>query len=380
MKRLLFLCLCLLMGLPVASAAPEWLEVSDGGQYVVVLAKGVQYKSYKVKTSKQYLLIELDGVTLKKERVPVSDKTVSKLETVGGQSSSRLYIEIKKDAPTPLQLVPLVRVETVAEGLRVMIPRSIEAAVAPVVAAPTLSPVPLPEALLPKPAPTTQAAPIASPSQEKKEQALPPIIIQNSGGNVSVWFLAVLLLAGLGAVVWLKKKQVNSPDEARIKVTASHSLDGKNKLVLVTAGKKELLLSVSEGGTRLIERWKKEEPERSYESELQEAQANEFHFESPERVEFAKTVRPEQPKAKISNEYWHMDNIPKPGGLRSVPKPQPEAAPAAPTAPAPKGDDAPSAAVAGILRLRKKQSSEEQQDDEWTRELLAMAGNNKLSS
>ena len=372
MKRLLFICLFFLAS-PAAFAAPDWLEVSDAGQYVIVLAKGVQYKGAKVKTSKQYLMIELDGVTLKKERVAITDKTISKLETVGGQSSSRLYIELKKEAPTPLQLVPLVRVEAVAEGLRVMIPRDLEEApaVAPVVVA-TL-PTPMPEALQPKPAPATQAAPITVLPPEKKEQALPPIIIQNSGGNVSVWFLVVLLLGGLGAVVWLKTKQAGAPDESRIKVTASHVLDGKNKLVLITAGKKELLLSVSEGGTRLIERWQQEQ-EPSYEKELEEAQLKAFQFESPDKAEFAKTVRSEPPKNKLSNEYWHMDSMPQPSALRSVPKPPREAEPAA------KGDDTPSASVAGILKLRKKQKSEEQQDDEWTRELLAMAGKNKLSS
>jgi hypothetical protein len=48
---------------PVALAAPGWFEVSDAEQHVIVFAKGMQFKSAKVKTSEQYAMIELYGVT-----------------------------------------------------------------------------------------------------------------------------------------------------------------------------------------------------------------------------------------------------------------------------------------------------------------------------
>lgn len=43
---------------------------------------------------------------------------------------------------------------------------------------------------------------------------------------------------------------------------ASTNLGGKNRLVLVAAGDRELLLAVSEKGTRLIESWGHEQPLR----------------------------------------------------------------------------------------------------------------------
>ncbi len=63
--------------------------------------------------------------------------------------------------------------------------------------------------------------------------------------------------AGLGLVVWARKRKPPAEAEA-IRVISSRSLGGKARIVLVAAGERELLLSVSDrGATRLIGRWRR---------------------------------------------------------------------------------------------------------------------------
>jgi flagellar biogenesis protein FliO len=72
-----------------------------------------------------------------------------------------------------------------------------------------------------------------------------------------VLILGILAGAG-GLVVWAKKKRPASAAQPAINVIASKSLGGKARVVLLAAGERELLLSVSDrGAARLIGKWRR---------------------------------------------------------------------------------------------------------------------------
>jgi flagellar biogenesis protein FliO len=355
MIRALLLSLVFLAVLPTANAAPDQVEVTSQEGEVIVFARGITFANYKVKTSKQWILIELDGATFKTDRLSIKDKTISRIETVGGGKHSRLYLEIKKGSPSPEELVPLVKVESTIEGLWVIVPRTITAPevineVPKVTAPPTLpnaqpimsEPTPVPG---PTSAPALAPAPALQPIQEKAPIKLAPEE-KSSMGNL--WIIAAILLAAAGTVAFMKKKQPIPANDARFSIVASKPLDAKTRLVLLSTAKKELLLSVSDNGARLLESWKRETTEPK-------TQESPLLMEEP--APFARTMRKEPTISLKSDEYSSVDEEPKP----SAPKAQEE-----------------SAAVAGLLKLRKTQASEEQEDP-WTRELLSAISKNKVS-
>jgi flagellar biogenesis protein FliO len=97
------------------------------------------------------------------------------------------------------------------------------------------------------PPPASTAAPLALPSSR---QSGPPV--------TSVLFVLGICGAGGLLVLWARKRRPNAAPEEAIRVLASRSLGGKSKVVLLAAGDREMLLSVSDRGTaKLIGRWRR---------------------------------------------------------------------------------------------------------------------------
>src|SRR5262249_45865079 len=69
---------------------------------------------------------------------------------------------------------------------------------------------------------------------------------------------ALAIALGACAVVLFvaRRRRGNAPGD-QIRVLASQSLGGKHRVVLVSAGKREFLLALSEKDTRVIGRWRK---------------------------------------------------------------------------------------------------------------------------
>lgn len=359
-----------------AQAAPS-LEVVDDGEQVLVYLHGVSFTDATARPKGPYIEIELIGAEVKAAKTFAKDKTVTSVETVG-HPRPRLYVEMRKGKEAAVQTASLIRVEPWEDGLRVTVPRNpVKSAVPEPVSVAGPAPAPREESTA-APAPKEASAPKeAAPSKEPLlPQASTPLQLkepESSGMGALTYGLIALLLVGCGALAfWAKRRQAIQGPNTKIKVVATHDLGGKAKLMLLSAGDKELLLSVSDQGARLLERWKSPN--------------------GPGEAQVSEPVSAPAPAAK---------NAPRPGP-RLAPVPpidesrintQESLRPSPIRLSQPQQAKPQSAAVAGLLRLKNQSAApaagaaaaavaaapapsqeidEQDEDANWARELIAL--------
>ncbi len=234
------------------------------------------------------------------------DPTLKRVQLRGG-ATPRLRIQLHHSASTSAKIGAATRLVAAADGLHVIVPRketlatwaaqtgatvtapaARPAAPAPIAPIKSIAPVAAPVApaatsaapgtlgppspFVPPAAPVAApAAPVAAPAAPEGGPALgyvskpaapaataPPVLAGAPGGppTSSIALVVGVLAAGGLLVLWARRRRPTTTVDA-IRVIASRSLGGKSRVVLLAAGDRELLLSVSDRGTaRLIGRWR----------------------------------------------------------------------------------------------------------------------------
>jgi len=301
MKRLLVVLL-------VAGAARaevfDGLAIIDRGDRVEIIARGAFAVPETHATSfgdrlEIPLVVPPDAVLSARP----SDATVKKVELMGGDNP-RLSVQLRHGRDTTAKIAAVTDIVQAEGGIRVTLVRSdalktYKPAPAPA-PAPVAAPVPVPApvavaapAAAPVPAPVAVAAPVAAPVPAPAAVAAPvkieaPIAGTQTKSEFGLGRASALIL-GLGAcavlVLIARRKKKNAATEV-IRVIASQSLGGKHKVVLVAAGHREFLLSLSDKGTRVIGRWRNraDAEERATAEPVGEFGSIDFTAEPPTRV------------------------------------------------------------------------------------------------
>jgi flagellar biogenesis protein FliO len=309
------------------AAADPAFELVERDGAIEIIAHDMTATSTKIVPIRSRLELPLDGKPVVPALHP-KDATVIAVE-LDGTSARRLSIKLGHSRETVAALAGHARAVQVGADLHVMIPRKVPAAGAAVLE-PTVrvsEPPAAPEVVAPvveAPAPPPAPAPVATPTPVTTK---PPIATAPPAQSPFSQFstIAALALAGIGCVGWvLRKRRKAQGSLSTIEVIAQRSLGGKARVVWLSAGPRELLVSVTPQQVRVIGQWK------------------------------AGEAVPVLPTAQISN----------PGTDEPL-------APSAPKA---------SAAVAGLLKLRAHHApqvtaevatDDVQADAAWAREILA---------
>lgn len=330
------LSLAILVPLAVAStaAADPAFEIVDRGTAIEVIAHDMTASSTKIMPIRSRLELSLDGNPVVPALHP-KDATVIAVE-LDGTSARRLSIKLGHSRETVATLASHARAIQVGADLHVMIPRKVPAAGTPVLEPTVRAPEPPPVApeviapavAVPAPAPTPPPAPapVAAPSPAPVATKAPIATAPPAQSPFSRFStIAALALAGIGCVGWvLHKRRKAQGTVSTIEIIAQRSLGGKARVVWLSAGPRELLVSVTPQQVRVIGQWK------------------------------AGEAAPVLPTAQISNPSTDEPFAP----------------------PAPKA----SAAVAGLLKLRANNvpqispdvaTDDVQADAAWAREILA---------
>lgn len=100
----------------------------------------------------------------------------------------------------------------------------------------------------------------AKPDKKPLKQALVPDADTELGaGKIVVYLVLGLAAAGLG--VWsLRKKKFHLPTHGTIEVIAQRSLGGKARVVWLSAGQREMLVSVTAQQVQMLGQWEKTDP------------------------------------------------------------------------------------------------------------------------
>jgi Flagellar biosynthesis protein, FliO len=199
-----------------------------------------------------------------------SDATLKKIEI----TEDVLRIQLHHSQDTTKRVAAATRIISDAAGLHVSLPRKEALASWAKVTKPEPEPekLPAPATRLiiegpPAPAAPAKTDPPPAPGLAAPAAAPPaapaaaPLAI--GGGKPAgpptsgVLLVLGICAAGGGLVLWARKRRP-APTEEAIRVIASRGLGGKARVVLLAAGERELLLSVSDkGNARLIGRWRR---------------------------------------------------------------------------------------------------------------------------
>lgn len=256
----------------------DGLVVVDRGDRVDVIVRGAVAASGPANAVGDRVEIPLADLPLSPMSLRSADSTVGKVELLAGPKP-RLSIALHHGRETTAKIANAAEIVTAAEGFRVTLLRSsaLKSYVKPpepaLASAPAIetkpieppAPVPAPAPVaVPVPAPAAAAvpAPAAAPApvaSAPPAQASAPILGAQSSSDMSPLRIAALAI-GLGACAVVlfvaRRRRGNAPGD-QIRVLASQSLGGKHRVVLVSAGKREFLLALSEKDTRVIGRWRK---------------------------------------------------------------------------------------------------------------------------
>jgi flagellar biogenesis protein FliO len=280
---------------PAIAHAQVSFEVADHGDSVEVIAHNIEARSTNISAVRSRIEIPITGSPIA-ARTPMTDSTVLFAELDGHS----LSVKTRLDHPEVTKLATLAKAEQNGTDLHLTFPRHAAIEVAkpveapkPVEAAkPVVKPEPAPVVVEKKPdikqaqaalaAATTNAAPAA-----KIEPAKPigkPIPAEqpttlSSPALYGVGALVTLLLCGY----LLKKRKKADAAASTIDVIAQRSLGSKAKVMWLSAGGRELLVSVTNSNVRMLGQWSKTDRDalpraatlgrNSFQNELDSAEA-----------------------------------------------------------------------------------------------------------
>lgn len=277
------------LAVPAAAHANPTItfEVADRGDSVEVIAHNVEAKTTKVSSVRSRIEVPVTGQPMAGRQV-MTDSTVLLVE-FDGISNRVLSIKTKLDRPEVKALAGLATATQVGTDLHLTFPRhAIETAAKPVEIKPApvaaIPPVAKPEPKLepkletklepkpePKPEPKLEATPVpvethvaAKPLAKLEPQPATPTPLTHpmptekestftSPGMYALGALVTLLACGYV----LKKKKKDSSAVSTIDVIAQRALGNKAKVMWLSAGGREMILSVTNTNVRLLGQWSK---------------------------------------------------------------------------------------------------------------------------
>ena len=269
------------------------------------------------------------------------------------------------------------------------------------IAAPVLGPA-LPTA---KPAPAAAShatrPELAAPAATKPAPLKPQLATDPDDAWSKIAMYGALGLAAAGAGIWMmKRKKALAPAGSTIEVIAQRSLGGKARVVWLSAGQREMIVSVTGQQVRMLGQWRKTDAPA-----LDQLPAVEPTAADPDprgalldkldqldqRVQAVDPVRPVQAPAPPRRQTATLEAQRRPTGTLpaqrrptgTLPAQRPTGA--IPVQPAPPVEAALSPAVSGILRLRGRTgqmpaisadvaTGDVEADELWAREILAATG------
>jgi flagellar biogenesis protein FliO len=267
----------------IASAdGPASFEVSDHGDSVEIIAHNVEAKTTNVSTVRSRIEVPIVGAPIA-ARMASSDPTVLFAEFDG----HALSIKTRLGYPETKALAPFAKAQQVGPDLHLTFPRHAVVAIAPTpaiapapVAAKPVEAAPAPVVVEKKPdikqaqaalaAATTNANPVAAPvtapvKLETKPAApathtpIPPDHESTFGspGLYGVGALVTLLACGY----LMKKRKKEAAVVGTIDIIAQRSLGNKAKVMWLSAGGREVLVSVTAQNVHMLGQWSKSDRE-----------------------------------------------------------------------------------------------------------------------
>jgi flagellar biogenesis protein FliO len=180
-----------------------------------------------------------------------------------------------------------------------------------------------------------------------------------SEANHNRLYLVMLLLSALGvlSILVARRRRQATPAAQLLRVTSTCQLSPKVKVMLVSVGDRELLLSVGDQGAQVLARWRAEGNGSEQAFELDEP----LELEVPPAAEAAP---PAAARERAAYRASRGTTSTRSGDLPDIDLELPPAAP---------GRPAPSPAVAGLLKLRRdgRGAGNAVADEQWARDLLA---------
>jgi flagellar biogenesis protein FliO len=325
-------------------------------------------------TDTTVLFVELDGHMLSvKTRLDHPEVKLLADQAKATQLGSDLHLSFPRHAllqPSTAPVVPAtIKPPVTVETKPAIETKPAAPAPAPVMpeikhAAPTPEPAPAPVA---KP---IAAAPAAVPAAAPVKPAGRPIPPEQDSALTSPGLYAIGALVTLLACGYiLKKKKKEAAATASIDIVAQRSIGNKAKIMWLSAGGRELLVSVTQQNVRMLGQWDKSDRELPRATSL----------EHPSRATFQQQLAAETAAERPSQAQL---------------RPAPQLAPSEPAEPA--APPVASSAVSGILKLRARTSGpivgraptipplpqinadvatdDEEADLEWAREILTASG------
>lgn len=290
MRLLSLLVVCASTTVAIADPAPRF-EVLDRGSAVEIIARDIQATATTLRPVRERLEVPIAATDSIPKLSATGDKLV-KLVELDGHSRPVLSVKLAFERPEVRELAKVAQAIQVGKDLHVIVPRALPAAGQTVVLPePTLPPELIAQAAAIAPVPTierpavtaTQAAPAPAPVAEPPpaaQPASPPANAQpgrttaarapEPHNNTAI--LLVLALAALGSDLWLKRKN-RKPAEAAssIEIVAQKALGAKAKIVWVRAGEREMIVAVSPQSVRTLGQWKRDAREMHGRAPLPEA-------------------------------------------------------------------------------------------------------------
>jgi flagellar biosynthesis protein FliO len=306
---------------PVASApaAPSF-EIVDRGDAVEVIARNVKAARTAILPMRSRLEIPIVGAPFARRLIPV-DPTVKIVELDSEDAVRVLSVKLGFDRPEVKALARFAQAIQVGDDLHVLVPRKLPTdGLAPRLPDPTMSPAlaaavaradqtpgitlgprpdpapprPLPSpppAVAPEPAPaatpaaipdaTPAAAPVLGPQlpraaapaapapdaitahtrPDSEPRPPPPVLAPSSDDSWSkIAMYGALGLAAAGAGIWiLRHRRAQLPAAASIEIVAQRALGGKARLVWLSAGPHEMIVSVTAQQINLLGQWPRSE-------------------------------------------------------------------------------------------------------------------------
>jgi flagellar biogenesis protein FliO len=224
------------------------------------------------------------------QRVDLDDKTVKRIDVVGGESP-RMIMRLHHSKSTTLRTASAMQVWMLNGELHVSFPREPGHAVEAVKESVKAEDIkaedvkvqavePAPEALtVETPVPVAAVAPVKEAPIAFAEEP------SRGGGRMGSLIVLIVLGAVAGIAAMLRKKRAGQSAEEPFRIIASKTLGPKAKIFMVEVEDKKLLFTVDEKGTRLVQTFGKKDAASSDDEDLAtmsfDAPHNEARKEEP---------------------------------------------------------------------------------------------------
>lgn len=357
------------------------MSIDEDAEGLTIHIDGIQVQDNTLETKGDRIFIGIDQDIAAQQIRLDDDKTVKMVEIAAGRRP-RISVQLRHGRSKTEIIGSHSTIENIEGGIVIHVPRwpireevvSIAAVKPAVAAAPPQVPAPVQpepkteieavptpvvEAAAEAPAAPEAADPIENMVFDEEDGETPIAGKTESEGGVSFGLIAglLLLLVGGGVLTWRsRRKSQGAEDVSDLRVVATKQLGVKSKIVWLNVGERQMIVAVSDGGTRLLSQWRRPSTEAS-----KAAFSPATESERPVRADGTlPRVYDFQAKLNAANKATDEDVI------HSTKKPSKVAR--QPTSPA----------VAGLIRLRGEAptvnvdvaTQDEDADAEWARELL----------